>query len=100
MRNCAYGPGRRDQLQICRCPNGGSLATITPISKTSCQAVDARLLQYNEAVFASVLWVALSPGAFAAGVEPAKDLLIDPAPCLPPAAANDNDRIYSASART
>src|SRR5260370_12874242 len=50
----------------------------------------------TRAVFASVLWVALSPGAFAAGVEPAKDLLIDPAPCLAAAAATDNDRIVNA----
>jgi tetratricopeptide (TPR) repeat protein len=47
-------------------------------------------------VVALVLWVALSPGAFAAGVEPAKDLLIDPAPCLAAAAATDDDRIVSA----
>jgi len=47
-------------------------------------------------VVASVVWVALSPGAFAAGVEPAKDLLIDPAPCLAAAAASDDDRIVSA----
>ena len=50
----------------------------------------------TRAVFASVLWVALSPGAFAAGAEPARDLLIDPAPCLAAAAAgDDNDRIVS-----
>ena len=50
----------------------------------------------TRAVFASVLWVALSPGAFAAGAEPARDLLIDPAPCLVAAAAgDDNDKIVS-----
>jgi tetratricopeptide (TPR) repeat protein len=47
-------------------------------------------------VVASVLWVALSPGVFAAGVEPAKDLLIDPAPCQAAAAASDDERIVSA----
>src|SRR6266481_1300665 len=50
----------------------------------------------TRAVFASVLWVALSHGAFAAGAEPARDLLIDPAPCLVAAAAgDDNDKIVS-----
>src|SRR5713226_7136357 len=47
-------------------------------------------------VVASILWVALSPGAFAAGVEPTKDLLIDPAPCLAAAVATDDDKIVSA----
>jgi tetratricopeptide (TPR) repeat protein len=47
-------------------------------------------------VVAFALCAALSPGAFAAGVEPAKDLLIDPAPCLAAAtAADDNDKIVS-----
>ena len=47
-------------------------------------------------VVASVLSIALSHGAIAAGAEPARDLLIDPAPCLAAAAAgDDNDRIVS-----
>src|ERR1700730_16776032 len=47
-------------------------------------------------VVASVLSIALSHGAIAAGAAPARDLLIDPAPCLAAAAAgDDNDRIVS-----
>ena len=47
-------------------------------------------------VVASILWVALSLSAFAAGAEPAKDLLIDPAPCLVAAAVgDDNDKVVS-----
>ncbi|WP_334400267.1 hypothetical protein [Bradyrhizobium sp. AZCC 2289] len=42
------------------------------------------------------LWGALPHGAFAAGAEPARDLLIDPAPCVAAAAAgDDNDKIVS-----
>src|SRR5882672_2071754 len=45
---------------------------------------------------AVALCVALSGHAFAAGVEPAKDLQLDPAPCVAAAAASDdNDRIIS-----
>jgi len=39
------------------------------------------------------LYVALSPGALATGAEPAKDLQIDPAPCLAAATASDADKI-------
>ena len=42
---------------------------------------------------AAVLWTAFAQGALATGVEPAKDLRIDPAPCIAAAAANDDDRI-------
>ncbi len=44
---------------------------------------------------AAAFSVALSHGAFAAGAEPARDLLVDPAPCLAAAAATDNDKIVS-----
>jgi tetratricopeptide (TPR) repeat protein len=45
-------------------------------------------------VVAVVVCAALSSGAFAAGAEPAKDVLIDPAPCVAAAAAaDDNDKI-------
>ncbi|WP_246669316.1 MULTISPECIES: tetratricopeptide repeat protein [unclassified Bradyrhizobium] len=43
-------------------------------------------------VAASLLWIAFAHGASATGVEPAKDLRIDPAPCVAAAAANDDDR--------
>jgi tetratricopeptide (TPR) repeat protein len=46
-------------------------------------------------VVALVVCAALSPGAFAAGAEPAKDVLIDPAPCVAAAAADDNDKIVN-----
>jgi tetratricopeptide (TPR) repeat protein len=42
-----------------------------------------------------VLCAALSHRAFATGVEPAKDLQIDPAPCHAAAAANDDDKIVA-----
>ena len=42
-------------------------------------------------VVASVLSIALSHGAIAAGAAPARDLLIDPAPCLAAAAAGDDN---------
>jgi tetratricopeptide (TPR) repeat protein len=42
-------------------------------------------------VAASLLWMAFAHGASATGVEPAKDLRIDPAPCVAAAAANDDD---------
>ena len=41
---------------------------------------------------ASLLWTAFAHGALATGAEPAKDLRIDPAPCVAAAAANDDDR--------
>jgi len=44
-------------------------------------------------VAASLLWMASACGALATGVEPAKDLRIDPAPCVAAAAANDDDKI-------
>jgi len=40
-----------------------------------------------------VLWGLLAPPAWATGAEPAKDLRIDPAPCLAASAANDDDKI-------
>lgn len=43
-------------------------------------------------VAASLLWIAFAHGASATGVEPAKDLRIDPAPCVAAAAASDDDR--------
>ena len=47
-------------------------------------------------VAASLLWIAFAHGAWAAtGGEPAKDLRIDPAPCVAAAAANDDDRTVS-----
>jgi len=47
----------------------------------------------SNVVVALVVCAALSQAAFAAGAEPAKDVLIDPAPCVAAAAADDNDRI-------
>jgi tetratricopeptide (TPR) repeat protein len=44
-------------------------------------------------VAASLLWMVSAHGALATGAEPAKDLRIDPAPCVAAAAANDDDRI-------
>jgi tetratricopeptide (TPR) repeat protein len=46
-------------------------------------------------VAACLLWMAFAQGASATGVEPAKDLRIDPAPCLAAAAANDDDKTVS-----
>ena len=43
-------------------------------------------------VAAALLWMAFAQGASATGVEPGKDLRIDPAPCVAAAAANDDDR--------
>lgn len=43
-------------------------------------------------VVAFLLWMAFAQGASATGVEPGKDLRIDPAPCVAAAAANDDDR--------
>ena len=44
-------------------------------------------------VVASLLWMASALGASATGVEPSKDLRIDPAACFAAAAANDDDKI-------
>jgi tetratricopeptide (TPR) repeat protein len=44
---------------------------------------------------AALLWMAFAQGASATGVEPAKDLRIDPAPCVAAAAANDDDKTVS-----
>ena len=41
---------------------------------------------------ASLLWMAFAQGVSATGVEPSKDLRIDPAPCINAVAANDDDR--------
>jgi tetratricopeptide (TPR) repeat protein len=46
-------------------------------------------------VVACVLWALSAPNAGATGVEPAKDLRIDPAPCAAAAAAYDDDKIVS-----
>jgi tetratricopeptide (TPR) repeat protein len=45
---------------------------------------------------ASVLLMMSTHGGFATGVEPAKDLRIDPAPCLAASLAQDHDRTLSA----
>lgn len=45
---------------------------------------------------ASLLLMMSSHGAFATGVEPAKDLRIDPAPCLAASLAQDHDRTLKA----
>ena len=42
-------------------------------------------------VAASLLWTAFAHGALATGAEPAKDLRVDPAPCVAAAAANDDE---------
>ena len=47
-------------------------------------------------VAASLLCVALSQGASATGVEPSKDMRLDPALCLAAALARDDDRTVSA----
>ncbi len=44
-------------------------------------------------VAACVLWAMLAPHAFATGSEPAKDVRVDPAPCVAAAAANEDDKI-------
>jgi len=44
-------------------------------------------------VAACVLWAVLATNAFATGSEPAKDVRIDPAPCVAASAANDDDKI-------
>jgi len=47
-------------------------------------------------VAASLLWIVSVQGASATGVEPVKDLRIDPAPCLAAARALDDDKIVNA----
>jgi tetratricopeptide (TPR) repeat protein len=50
----------------------------------------------RSAAVAFAVCVALSGNAFAAGVEPSRDLQLDPAPCVAAAAASDdNDKIVS-----
>ena len=46
-------------------------------------------------VVASLLWTAVAHNASATGVEPGKDLRVDPAPCLAAALAQDHDRTVS-----
>jgi tetratricopeptide (TPR) repeat protein len=46
-------------------------------------------------VAASLLWTAFAHGALATGVEPIKDLRVDPALCLAAALAQDHDRTVS-----
>jgi tetratricopeptide (TPR) repeat protein len=46
-------------------------------------------------VAASLLWLSFAQAASATGVEPAKDLRIDPSPCVAAAAANDDDKIIT-----
>lgn len=48
------------------------------------------------AALALALWVAHSPAALATGAEPAKDVQVDPAPCLAAAASGEDDKIVSA----
>lgn len=49
----------------------------------------------HHAVIASALWAALAQTAFATGAEPAKDVQVDPAPCVAAVAANDDDKTIS-----
>jgi tetratricopeptide (TPR) repeat protein len=44
---------------------------------------------------ASLLWTVFAHAAFATGVESAKDLQTDPAPCMAAVAANDDDKTIS-----
>lgn len=44
-------------------------------------------------VVACLLWTVLAPHAFATGAGPAKDMRVDPAPCVAATAANDDDKI-------
>ena len=46
-------------------------------------------------VVASLLWTAFARAAFATSAEPARDLQVDPAPCLAAAVANDDDKTIS-----
>jgi lipoprotein NlpI len=47
------------------------------------------------AAVAAVLLALHGPGAFATGTEPSTDPLVDPAPCVAAAAANDAERIIA-----
>ena len=47
-------------------------------------------------VAASLLWIAFAQGVSATGVEPAKDLRVDPALCLAAALARDDDKTVAA----
>jgi tetratricopeptide (TPR) repeat protein len=47
-------------------------------------------------VAASLLWIAFAQGASATGVEPAKDLRVDPALCLAASLARDDDKTVAA----
>jgi tetratricopeptide (TPR) repeat protein len=47
-------------------------------------------------VAASLLWIAFAQGVSATGVEPAKDLRVDPALCLAAALARDDDKTFAA----
>ena len=47
----------------------------------------------RRAVVAFALCMALAQGAFATGAEPAKDVEVDPGPCLAAAGANDDDKV-------
>ena len=47
-------------------------------------------------VAASLLWIACAQGVSATGVEPAKDLRVDPALCLAAALARDDDKTVAA----
>jgi len=50
----------------------------------------------RQIVVASLLWTAFVRAACATGAEPAKDLQVDPAPCIAAAAAVDDDKTISA----
>ena len=50
-------------------------------------------------VAASLLWIGFAQGASATGVEPAKDLRVDPALCLAAALARDDDKTVQPAAR-
>ena len=57
---------------------------------------DVFAILIRNVVAGCLLWVVSAQGAFAAGAEPARDLLVDPAPCLVAAAAgDDNDKIVT-----
>ena len=47
-------------------------------------------------VASSLLWIAFAQGVSATGVEPARDLRVDPALCLAAALARDNDKTVAA----
>ena len=52
-------------------------------------------LIFRDVVVAFLLFTAVARAAFATGAEPAKDLQVDPAPCVTAAAANDDDKTIS-----